>query len=109
MYYFITILIIIICVLLVIAVLLQNSKGGGLVAGMGATTQMMGVRRAADFLEKATWYLAVGLVVLSIFASMTIDRGVVDTSRSRVEDQMEMAKPGTDVNFPTEDQAGETK
>lgn len=102
MYYFVTILIIIVCILLVIAVLLQNSKGGGLVAGMSASTQMMGVRRAADFLEKATWYLAIGLVGLSIIASMSIDRGVVDTSRSKVEDQLEMAKPGTDVNFPTE-------
>jgi preprotein translocase subunit SecG len=29
----------------------------------------MGVRRTADFLEKATWGLAVALVVLSVFSA----------------------------------------
>jgi preprotein translocase subunit SecG len=102
MYYFVTVLIIIVCILLVIAVLLQNSKGGGLISGMGSTTQMMGVRRAADFLEKTTWYLAIGLVALSIIASMSIDRGVEDTNRSMIESQLERAQPGSDVNFPTQ-------
>ena len=102
MYYFITILIIIVCVLLVIAVLLQNSKGGGLISGMGASTLMMGVRRAADFLEKSTWYLAIALVGLSIVASMSIDRGTEDVNRSKIENQLERAAPGSNVDFPTQ-------
>lgn len=104
MYYFITILIIICSILLVIAILLQNSKGGGLVSGMGATTQMMGVRRAADFLEKATWYMAIALLVLSVVASMTIDRGVVDSNKSALEEQLNNTPDPTssNTNFPTE-------
>jgi len=100
MFYFVTILIIIVCLLLVIAVLLQNSKGGGLISGMGASTQVMGARRAADFLEKSTWYLALALVGLSIVASMSINRGTEDTNRSKLEDQLERAEPGSNVDFP---------
>ncbi|PKP22414.1 MAG: preprotein translocase subunit SecG [Bacteroidetes bacterium HGW-Bacteroidetes-21] len=104
MYYFITVLIIICSILLVIAVLLQNSKGGGLVSGMGSTTQMMGVRRAADFLEKATWYMAIALLVLSVIASMSIDRGTVeDPTKSKLEEQINMTQePSNNANFPTE-------
>lgn len=103
MYYFITVLIIICSILLVIAVLLQNSKGGGLVSGMGSTTQMMGVRRAADFLEKSTWYLAIALLVLSVVASMSIERGTEDPNKSALEEQLNMAQnPSEDANFPTE-------
>lgn len=78
MYQFIVILILIVCVLLAGAVLLQNSKGGGLAADLSASTQTFGIRQTANFLEKATWVLAVILVVLSLAATMTIDRGTVE-------------------------------
>jgi preprotein translocase subunit SecG len=65
----ISILIILICILLVLAVLIQNPKGGGLASGFTSGAQVMGVRRTADFLEKATWGLAVALLVLSIFSA----------------------------------------
>lgn len=103
MYYFITILIIIVSVLLVIAVLLQNSKGGGLVSGMSSSTQVMGVRRAADFLEKATWYMALILIGLSIVASMSIPRETVDPNKSAIEEQINTAQdPTAQPNFPTQ-------
>ena len=69
MYNFISILILIVCVLLVLIVLVQNSKGGGLASNFAETGQMMGVRKTADFLEKATWTLAGALVLLSLAAS----------------------------------------
>ena len=50
------VLIFIICILLIIVVLIQNSKGGGLASGFTGS-QIMGVRKTADFLEKATWTL----------------------------------------------------
>lgn len=75
MYNFIVILILIVSVLLAIVVLVQNSKGGGLAANFSAPNQIMGVRRTTDFLEKATWTLAIVLVVLSLIATTTIHSG----------------------------------
>lgn len=74
-YTIIVILIIIVCVLLGLVVLVQNSKGGGLAANFSAPTQVMGVRQTADFLEKATWWLAGILVALSLAATVSIHRG----------------------------------
>ena len=54
MFTLLSVLIVMVCVLLVLVVLVQNSKGGGLAANFGASSQIMGVRRTADFLEKAT-------------------------------------------------------
>ncbi len=65
----ISILIFISCCLLVLAVLIQNPKGGGLASGFQAGSQVMGVRRTADFLEKATWTLAVAILVLSVVST----------------------------------------
>lgn len=74
MYTFIIILILIVCVLLALVVLVQNSKGGGLAANFSAPTQVMGVRQSADFIEKATWWLAAILVVLCLAATVSIPR-----------------------------------
>ncbi|MBQ0016335.1 MAG: preprotein translocase subunit SecG [Bacteroidales bacterium] len=80
MYSFIVILILIVCVLLALVVLVQNSKGGGLAANFSAPNQIMGVRRTADFLEKATWWLAILLVVFSLAATITIPRNEAEES-----------------------------
>jgi preprotein translocase subunit SecG len=58
---------IVISVLLVIAVLMQSSKGGGLAGSFGGSNigAVFGVRRASDFLSKATTYLAGAFLVLA--------------------------------------------
>ncbi len=66
---FISVLIIIVSILLILIVLVQNSKGGGLSSSFGASNQVMGVRKTADFLEKATWTLAIALLALSLAAT----------------------------------------
>lgn len=96
-----SILILMACILLILIVLVQNSKGGGLAANFSASNQVMGVRKTADFLEKATWTLAVSLLVLSLVASATIPRGG-DTNRSMIEDQIDNAIDPTAIpNLPT--------
>jgi len=65
MFTLITILVIIVCALLLLIVLIQNPKGG-LDSAFSANNQVMGVRKTADFLEKATWTMGIALVVLSI-------------------------------------------
>ena len=64
---FLVVLITIACILLTLVVLIQNPKGGGLGATFGGfSNQMMGVQRTPDFLEKATWTLAIVLIVFSM-------------------------------------------
>jgi preprotein translocase subunit SecG len=61
------VLILLVAVLLILVVLIQNAKGGGIASNVGISSQMMGgVKRQVDFIEKATWYLAGALAVLSI-------------------------------------------
>ena len=57
------------CILLILVVLVQNSKGGGLASGFSSNTQIMGVRRTADFLEKTTWGLALALFFFALLSS----------------------------------------
>lgn len=66
----VTLLIIIASILLVFIVLMQNPKGGGLSTDFGAAQQIGGVKKTADFVEKATWSLAGFIAVTSII--MTI-------------------------------------
>lgn len=76
MYTVFAILIIITSILLVLIVLVQNPKGGGLSSsfGGGAGNQIMGAKKTTDFLEKATWMLAIALIVLSLASNFAIPR-----------------------------------
>ena len=58
--------------LLTIVVLMQASKGGGLSGVMsgGQVGTMFGVRRTADFLSKATTWLAVAFVGLCVVINL---------------------------------------
>ena len=67
-----TIIIIIASILLVAVVFIQNPKGGGLSSDFGAAHQMGGVQRTNDFIEKATWSLAGGVMVLSIVLTIML-------------------------------------
>lgn len=64
-----TILLILVCVLMVLIVLIQNPKGGGINSGLSGASQMLGVKQQTDLVEKWTWYLAVGLVVLCLIST----------------------------------------
>ncbi|MDD4828330.1 MAG: preprotein translocase subunit SecG, partial [Bacteroidales bacterium] len=63
MYTATAILIVIASILLTLVVLVQNSKGGGLAANFATGNNTFGVRQTADFLEKATWTLAIAILV----------------------------------------------
>jgi preprotein translocase subunit SecG len=79
-----TILIALVSILLIGAVLIQNPKGGGVDSTFGGTqaNQMFGAAKSADFIEKATWYLAVALFVLCILTTLMIggSGGEIDTT-----------------------------
>ena len=65
---FVVILIVISAILLVLVVLAQNSKGGGLSSQFGGSgaSNMIGVKKTSDLLEKMTWGLAVVVLGLSL-------------------------------------------
>ncbi len=74
---------IIIAILLIIVVLAQNPKGGGLSAQFGGSgaSQLMGVKKTTDFLEKATWTLAIILMALAMSSRFAFDQNAgVSTS-----------------------------
>ena len=56
---------------------------------------MMGVRQTTDFLEKATWTMAIILVVLCLVSSMSIPKNRVsgDVQDSQMREQIELAAP----------------
>lgn len=62
-------IILILAVLLILVILGQNSKGGVGAAFGGSASQIMGVTRTGNVLEKATWVLAVSILVLSLASS----------------------------------------
>ena len=66
MYTLLVILIIIAALLMIGIVLIQESKGGGLSSSFASYNQIGGVRKTTDFIEKATWGLAIAMVVISV-------------------------------------------
>ena len=69
MYTILAILIMIASILLIGVILIQKSKGGGLAANVNNYNQFMGVRKTTDFVEKATWGLAIFICALSILSA----------------------------------------
>lgn len=83
MYTIISILILIASVLVILVVLVQNSKGGGLASNFASSNQFMGVRKTADFLEKATWTLGIVVLALSLLSVIVINP--VGTTKKQTE------------------------
>jgi preprotein translocase subunit SecG len=98
-----SILIVIVCILLILVVLVQNSKGGGIQSQYGAATQIMGVKRGTEFIEKATWGLAIVLIALSILMApkSSITNGTIEDTGSVVK-----AKAATAVSVPVPQNQG---
>ena len=72
---FLMIVIMAICVMLTMVVLSQNPKGGGLSSTFGGGgSQMFGVQRTNDFLDKATWTLAAIIAGLVVLANVMVPR-----------------------------------
>ncbi|MBD1393992.1 preprotein translocase subunit SecG [Mucilaginibacter glaciei] len=94
MYLVLLIIIIIACILLGLIVLIQNPKGGGLSSNFSGSSQLMGVQKTGDFLEKGTWFLAITIMVLSLAMNATVKGGAQkgDDSQS-IEQIKKNSKP----------------
>ena len=84
MYTFCIVVILLASVSLIFVVLVQSPKGG-MAANFGAANQVMGVRDAANGLEKFTWAMALVIVVLSLVATLSMDKGTVAASNKVLE------------------------
>ena len=86
----VSILIFMVALFLILVIMVQNPKGG-LASNFSSSNQVMGVRRTADFLEKATWTLGIALVLLSIVSSsFNTNPDVIQASTdSELQEQVE--------------------
>ena len=92
MYTVFSVVIIITSILLVLIVLIQNPKGGGLSStfGGGSGNQIMGAKKTTDFLEKATWTLAIVLISLSLLSNFAIPRqNLEDNLEIKAQEQID--------------------
>ncbi|MEN8927909.1 MAG: preprotein translocase subunit SecG [Flavobacteriales bacterium] len=69
--------------LLMLVILIQNPKGGGIDSSFGAANQLGSVQKTNDVVEKATWYIAIVIVVLALSSSFLIG---TPTGAAEVED-----------------------
>lgn len=77
-------LIIVLAILLVLVVLAQNPKGGGLSSQFGGSgaTQVMGVKKTGDLLERLTWVFAIGIFALTLSTNFFISEPQQDVIES---------------------------
>ena len=80
MYTLFVIFIVIAAILMIGIVLIQESKGGGLSSSFAGYNQVAGVRKTTDFIEKATWFLAAAMVVISIICAWVAPNAHTDSS-----------------------------
>lgn len=95
-------IIIVLAVLLILVILSQNSKGGVGSAFGGGASQIMGVTKTGNILEKSTWILALAILVLSLGSSAFYTSSSVDAFTSP---NIESAKQ--QIVMPQFDNSGE--
>lgn len=95
MYGVIVTLIVIVAVLLILVVLAQNPKGGGLSSQFGGsgTSQLMGVKKTGDLLEKLTWGFAIALLLLSVSTNFVQPTDNTDALSSPNIDNAQTSQP----------------
>ena len=61
--------------LLILVVLAQNPKGGGLSSQFGGAgvSQIMGVKKTGDLLEKLTWGFSITILSLTLLSNLFIE------------------------------------
>ncbi len=97
MYTLIIALIILFSVLLVLVILAQNSKGGGLSSQFGGSSasNIIGVKKTGDLLEKLTWGFIVAIMALSLTTNFVDSR-----QGSGTNDVLERAGEQAPANIP---------
>jgi preprotein translocase subunit SecG len=95
MYLILVILAVVVCVLLGAIVLIQNPKGGGLTSNFSSSSQLMGVQKTGDFLEKGTWILAISLMVISLAINISVKGTAAKSNNNDINDVTQKASTPT--------------
>lgn len=97
-----SILIFLASIMLIGVVLIQKSKGGGLAASASNYNQFMGVKKTTDFVEKATWGLAIFICVLSIATPFISQPTVVSANKKITLEDIKTQQEQKAPQFPTQ-------
>ena len=102
MYELILGIIIFLAILLVLIVLAQNSKGGGLSSQFGGSgaSNIIGVKKTGDLLEKLTWAFAVGIMVLTLSASFILPTSNQAPTNEILDEAGQQGAPGNIPPMP---------
>ncbi len=76
-------------ILLVLVILIQNPKGGGIDSSFGAANQLGSVQKTNDVVEKATWYLAVFIVVISLASTAIMNNANPGSKETKTESKFD--------------------
>ncbi len=97
-------LIVFLCILLILVILAQNSKGGGLSSQFGgsAASNIIGVKKTGDLLEKLTWGFVIAIMVLSLSTSFMTpgSKGPTDDIIQRAGEQAPVTTPNFNLEAP---------
>lgn len=100
-YFLFVIFIVIASILMIGIVLIQESKGGGLASNFSSSNAILGVRKTTDFVEKATWGLAIAMVLFSIVCAYVAPVSTSETSViEKVATETQNTNPNTTPGFP---------
>ena len=103
------ILTVITAILMIGIVLVQKSKGGGLSSTFGGGNQVLGVRGTNKFLEKATWTLAILILVFSVCSAYTLPKATSAIRANQAPVATEQPAPQTPAEAaPVTETATET-
>lgn len=85
-------------ILLVIVILAQNSKGGGLTSQFGGSTasNIIGVKKTGDLLEKLTWSFVVIIMALALSTNF-----ITVTSGGTTNEILEKASQSAPASAPS--------
>jgi preprotein translocase subunit SecG len=97
------VLAIISAVLLVLVVLAQNSKGGGLSSQFGGSgaSNLIGVKKTGDVLERLTWGFAIAIMVFSLATNFTAPNTSVANDEILERAKEQQSAPSLDLNKTT--------
>jgi preprotein translocase subunit SecG len=85
------VLIVVVCLLLTLVIMVQNPKGGGLSSSFGAgASQLGGVQKTTDFLDRSTWILGFSLIFLILLSAVAFD---TDKDSILVDDKAPITTP----------------
>ncbi|HMP99529.1 MAG TPA: preprotein translocase subunit SecG [Cyclobacteriaceae bacterium] len=108
MYTLVISLIIFAAVLLVLVILAQNSKGGGLSSQFGGSgaSNLIGVKKTSDLLERLTWGFAIFIMVLSLTSSIILNKpGAEDDIIERAQQRQSTPSLNLDGGLEFDDDA----